>query len=222
MPRRRRDVGRDLRQRLAGAQAARALDMHREVAVAQAEPVGAAHRGDGRHERPGLVAPAPALLGVVEAGQHVGQRVDVGRDLQAEMLEIVAGVGDDQKLVGRQHAAQAQAPAWPRRHRRTGRRPVPCSPEQVLGGGPHQLGGRVVGRRPGEAAHQDDRLRLVALALHERGGGGDLVGEARDADLQGAAEQVGIAAQVEQGRQARGADRDALRCRAATPGRSCR
>ena len=60
------------------------------------------------HERPGLVAPAPALLGVVETGQHVGQRVDVRADVQAEMLEVVAGVGDDQKLVGRQHAAQAK------------------------------------------------------------------------------------------------------------------
>ena len=174
------------------------------------------------HERPGLVAPAPALLGVVEAGQHVGQRVDVGADLQAEMLEVVAGVGDDQQLVGAAARGSGPRPAWPRRHRRTGRRPVLCSPEHVLGRGPHQLGGRVVGRRPGKAAHQDDRLRLVALALHERGGGGDLVGEARDADLQGAAEQVGIAAQVEQGRQARGADGDALRCRAARRGRSCR
>ena len=49
-----------------------------------------------------------------------------------------------------------------------------------------------------QAAHQHDRVRLVGLALQQRSGGGDLVGEADDADLQRAAEQVGLAAQVDQ------------------------
>ena len=70
-------------------------------------------------------------------------------------------------------------------------------------------GGRITsatgtfGRVPRQAAHDDDRLRLRRLALQQRRGGGDLVGEADDADLQGAAEQVGLAAQVDQRRDAR-------------------
>ena len=54
------------------------------------------------HERPGLVVAAPAELRVVEAGKRVHQRVDVRRDRQAEMLEIVAGIGDDEQIVRRQ------------------------------------------------------------------------------------------------------------------------
>ena len=79
-----------------------------KIAVAEAEPGLAAQRTDRLHERPGLVAPAPAGRRIVEAGQRIDQRVDIGRDGQAEMLEIVAGVGDDQQIVRRQHAAQAQ------------------------------------------------------------------------------------------------------------------
>ena len=45
------------------------------------------------HERPGLVAAAPAELPVGHARQRVHHRVDIGRYPQAEMLEIVAGIG---------------------------------------------------------------------------------------------------------------------------------
>jgi hypothetical protein len=69
--------------------------------------------------------------------------------------------------------------------------------------------GVVVGAAPGEAAHQHDRLTFGTLPLHQRGGGGDLVGVAGDADLQHTAEQIGLAAQVHQRRQPRRADRDA-------------
>src|SRR5215470_7400802 len=51
------------------------------------------------------------------------------------------------------------------------------SPEHVLGCGPHQFRGRIVGRAPAETAHEDGGLRLVALALDQRGGGCDLVGK---------------------------------------------
>src|SRR5581483_5309728 len=44
----------------------------------------------------------------VETGENIGQRVDVGRDAQAQMLEIVAGVGDHEQLVDRQDAAQTE------------------------------------------------------------------------------------------------------------------
>src|SRR5262249_48769889 len=60
------------------------------------------------HERPRLVAPAPAGDGIVEAGENIGQRVDVGRNAQSQMLEIVAGIGDNQQFLGRQDAAQTE------------------------------------------------------------------------------------------------------------------
>ena len=58
-------------------------------------------------------------------------------------------------------------------------------------------------------ADQHRRERLVRLAHQQRGGGGDLVGETDDADLEPAAEQVGPAAQIDQRGQTGGADRDA-------------
>src|SRR5438552_17806571 len=71
------------------------------------------------------------------------------------------------------------------------------SPELVLARRPDQLGRRVGGRLPGQPTDQHDGLRFVALAHHQRGGGGDLVGKAGDSDLQGSAEQVVIAAHVQ-------------------------
>src|SRR6202165_2843656 len=90
------------------AQATGALDMQREIAIAEPKPVLAAERADAVHERPRLVTPAPAGDGIVETRENIGQRVDVGRDAQSKMLEIVAGVGDHEQLVGRQHAAQTE------------------------------------------------------------------------------------------------------------------
>ena len=66
--------------RLPQAQPAGALDMQREIAIAEPKPVRAAERADRVHERPGLVAPAPAGNGIVDAGENIGQRVDIGRD----------------------------------------------------------------------------------------------------------------------------------------------
>src|SRR5581483_10798316 len=85
-----------------------ALDMQGEIAVTEPKPVLAAERADAIHERPRLVAPAPAGDGIVDAGENVGQRVDIGRDAEAKMLEIIAGVGDHEQPVGRQDAAQTE------------------------------------------------------------------------------------------------------------------
>ena len=52
----------DRRQRFAGPQPARALDMHGEIAVAQSEPGLAAKRRQRLHERPGLVADGPSRV----------------------------------------------------------------------------------------------------------------------------------------------------------------
>ena len=82
--------------------------MQREIAIAEPKPVLAAERADAVHERPRLVTPAPAGDGIVDARERIGQRVDIGRDAQSKMLEIVAGVGDHEQFVGRQDAAQTE------------------------------------------------------------------------------------------------------------------
>ena len=65
-------------------------------------------RFERRHKGPGLAAPTPAGVGIVEAGEGVEQRVEIGRDRQPEMLEIVAGIGDNGQRAGRQDAIEAE------------------------------------------------------------------------------------------------------------------
>ena len=82
--------------------------MDRQIAVSKAEPIFAAERGQRFHERPRLVAPAPSQLLVVEAGERVHQRVGIGRDMQAQVLEIIADIGHDHEIVRRHDPAEAQ------------------------------------------------------------------------------------------------------------------
>ena len=58
----------------------RSFDVGREVAVAELKPGLAAERCERGHEAPGFVAPAPAPLPIVEAGKHVHDGVEIGRD----------------------------------------------------------------------------------------------------------------------------------------------
>src|SRR6266404_9801503 len=74
------NVSGHLGQCLPQAQATGALDMQREITIAEPKPVLAAERADAVHERPRLITPAPAGDGIVETSENIGQRVDVGRD----------------------------------------------------------------------------------------------------------------------------------------------
>src|SRR5437762_6625354 len=67
------------------------------------------------------------------------------------------------------------------------------SSEKIVLGRADQRGGGRVGRGPSETPHQDDRRPFVGLALDQRGGGGDLVGESGLGDFELAAEQIGVA-----------------------------
>src|SRR5437660_530030 len=98
----------DAREWFAGREAARALDMRGEVAVAELKPGLAAECGERRHEGPGFLPPAPALLGIAHARECVHERVEVGRDRKAETLEVVAGIGDDDQPLRRHDPAQAE------------------------------------------------------------------------------------------------------------------
>ena len=73
--------------------------MEAEVAVAEPEPRLAAELA-GRLERvPGLVGAAPAALLVGDARERVEDAVEVGRDVQAEHLDVVADVAYDGDVV---------------------------------------------------------------------------------------------------------------------------
>src|SRR6201984_2461584 len=63
------NVGGHLGQCLSQAQATGALDMQREIAIAEPKPVLAAEWADAVHERPRLVTPAPAGGRIVDTGE---------------------------------------------------------------------------------------------------------------------------------------------------------
>src|ERR1700736_6766952 len=98
----------DARERLARRVPARALDVGCKVAVAEPEPGRPAEPRERRHEVPGFVTPPPALVRIANAGERVHERVEIGRDREIEMLEVVPGVGDDDQPLGRHDAAQAE------------------------------------------------------------------------------------------------------------------
>src|SRR5437763_6254088 len=84
------NIGGHLGQCLPQAQATGALNMQREIAIAEPKPFLPAERADAMHERPRLVTPAPASCRIIDARESIGQRVDVGRDTKSKMIEIVA------------------------------------------------------------------------------------------------------------------------------------
>ena len=101
------------RQRLGQALAARpaarrALDADREVAVAEVEPDVAAELAQPVHHRERVAGQAPAAL-VDPVGEPEGDEVGVGGDVGAVDLDVVAGVGDHDELVGRRRRACPRA-----------------------------------------------------------------------------------------------------------------
>ena len=83
------------------AEPSRAFDVHGEVAVAELEPGFAAELAKRLHEVPRFAGSAPPALAIRHAAQRVQHRVDVGRDAEAEVLEVVAGVHDDDEVSDR-------------------------------------------------------------------------------------------------------------------------
>src|SRR3546814_18608002 len=68
--------------------------MQREIAITELKPVLAAQGSHRAHEAPAPGFTAPDLRGIGLAGQRIEQRLDVRRDREHEMLEIVAGVDE--------------------------------------------------------------------------------------------------------------------------------
>src|SRR5262249_9731605 len=85
----------------------RPVEVGGEVLVAEAEPGGAAVALEALHRAPGLVAQAPAPLGVDGVGQRVDDRVEVGADVQPVEVDVVADVDDGGDQLGRHHLHDA-------------------------------------------------------------------------------------------------------------------
>ena len=105
------DVGGDRRERLARPQPLGAVQVGGEVAVADVEPGGhavALERAEG-HE--GLAREAPAGLGVVGAGERVGDGIEVGADPQPVEPVVVAGIAHDDHIARIDHLQQPREEA---------------------------------------------------------------------------------------------------------------
>src|SRR3546814_10703127 len=82
--------------------------MQRAIAITELKPILAAQRSHRAHEAPALGFTAPALRGIGLAGQRIEQRIDVRRDREPEMLEIVAGIDDGRYRSRRNGVAEAE------------------------------------------------------------------------------------------------------------------
>ena len=195
----------DRRQSLAGAQATRAFDVHSEIAIAETEPSLTAQRAKRLHERESLVATPPAKLGIGNARQRVHHGVYIGRDTKTEMLEIVAGVADDKQLVGRQHATEAErqlgapdtAGQCDHGHR-----------NRSSSGGRTNSAAGAIGADQSRPRTSTTGCASAAWPCSNEAAAAISSAKADDADLERAAEQIWLAAQVDQAGQTGGADRN--------------
>ena len=85
-----------------------AVQVGREVPVAEREPVRAAQVGQGVARDPGLAGPAPAGGRVDQAGQRVGHGVEVRADDQPAVREVVADVDHRDEVGLVDHRAQRE------------------------------------------------------------------------------------------------------------------
>ena len=96
-----REAGDDLAQRHTAGEELGAVDVGRDVLVAEREPLGGgAEGGELGGDGVTLVGPTPPLTLVHAATEGVEDRVEVGADPQAEERDVVTGVADDGQLDG--------------------------------------------------------------------------------------------------------------------------
>ena len=93
------------------------VEAGREVAVGEPEPVGGAELHEPLEDGRAVALDPPALLLVDLVGEPVGDQVGVGRDVDAEQLDVVGRVRDH-----RQPVAQQRPACPPRASRRRCRR----------------------------------------------------------------------------------------------------
>ena len=126
--------------RSAVVQEAGALDGDGQVAVAQVEPHVDAQLAQAVHDGEGVVLEPPAPF-IDAVGEPEGHQVRVGRDVGPVDLDVIAGVGDHDQVVGAddvEHPARqlrSTGPAGEHHHRSREAqwsRPVILIPARVL------------------------------------------------------------------------------------------
>src|SRR5439155_19294308 len=98
-------------ERIAAAEALRPRKMKAEIAVAEPEPRVGAERGGRLERRPGLARATPTALLVGDSGKRVEQRVQIGRNVKSEDLEVVADVADHRDIRRPEHVDEAEREA---------------------------------------------------------------------------------------------------------------
>ena len=83
-----------VRERSAFGQHRGAVDVRGEVAIAKIEPVDPAEDGEPLERVKRLPAKAPAFRGVDDAGQRIGDDVEVRRNFQTMKRDVVASIDD--------------------------------------------------------------------------------------------------------------------------------
>ena len=96
----------DLRERRALPEPPRSAQVRGQVAVAQAKPSLLAHAFERRQAMERFAGEAPSLGAVYNARQSVEHGVNIGRDVEAVKLGVIAGVGDDGDLLRGHHIRQ--------------------------------------------------------------------------------------------------------------------
>jgi hypothetical protein len=88
------EIADDSRQRISLPQALSSQHVQSQVAVAQIEPIFAAQRPNRFHESPAFLRTAPALDGISFPRQRIKKRIDVRRDGEPQVSEVIAGIDD--------------------------------------------------------------------------------------------------------------------------------
>ncbi len=102
-----RDLGCHFRKRRALTQALGAIQVRGQIHIAELKPGVGAQPPQRFQTSEAVAANAPAVLRIRQTGQRVGDRIEIGRDVQSVNLGIVGGVADDEDAFGRNYARQA-------------------------------------------------------------------------------------------------------------------
>src|SRR6516162_9091937 len=82
------------------AQPCRAQDVHCEVAITKPKPSLPTEVVKLFHEIPSFVGASPAAVWIGESTERVKNRIEIGRDVQPKVLEIVARIHDHRESPG--------------------------------------------------------------------------------------------------------------------------
>ena len=96
-----------LGERRALAQTLSAIEMRREIAIAELEPYLGAKTAESLKTMELVAADTPAALGVSQACQSIRNGIQIGRYVKTVDVSIIGGIADDKDAFGREHASES-------------------------------------------------------------------------------------------------------------------